>query len=203
MPITAQDVQKLRAQTGVGIMDAKRALTEASGDTDAAIALLKKQGALKAAKKADREAGEGKIFSYVHGNAQIGVLLELNSETDFVARSEQFGELGMDLCLHIAAMNPTYISRDQIPASLIEAEQAAARESVVGKPVEIIEKIVAGKIDKFASEVVLLEQPFVKDDSRTITDLLNEATQVLGEHIKISQFARFDIASSSTSCGLS
>ncbi len=202
MAITAQDVQQLREQTGVGIMDAKQALTEANGDVEQAIALLKKHGAIKAAKKADREAGEGKIFSYVHGNGQIGVLLELNSETDFVARSNKFGQLGLELCLHIAAMNPTYISRDQIPGSLIEAEQDAAREQVAGKPVEIIEKIIAGKIDKFASEVVLLEQAFVKDDSQTIQDLIHTATQVLGEHIKISRFARFDIAGGSTTCSL-
>jgi len=202
MTVTAQDVQKLREQTGVGIMDAKRALTEANGDAEQAIVLLKKQGALKAAKKADREVGEGKIFSYVHGNAQIGVLLTLNSETDFVARSDKFAELGNDLCLHIAAMNPAYLQREDIPSSIIEGEQEVAREQAKGKPVEILDKIVAGKIDKFASEVVLLEQPFVKDDSRTITDLLNEATQVLGEHIQISRFARFDIAGSSTACGL-
>lgn len=202
MTITAKDVQALREQTGVGMMDAKRALTEANGDAEQAIALLKKQGALKAAKKADREAGEGKIFSYVHGNAQIGVLLTLNSETDFVARSDKFDELGRDLCLHIAAMNPAYLSREDIPASIIEGEQEIAREQAVGKPVEILEKIVAGKVDKFASEVVLLEQPFVKDDTRTVQDLLHEATQVLGEHIKISRFARFDIAGSSTVCGL-
>lgn len=202
MAITAQDVMKLREQTGVGMMDAKNALTEANGNMDTAVELLKKQGAIKAAKKADREAGEGKIFSYVHGNAQIGVLLELNSETDFVARSDKFGELGMDLCLHIAAMNPAYLSRNQIPTSVIEGEQEIAREQAQGKPVEILEKIVAGKIDKFASEVVLLEQAFVKDDSRNVQDLVHEATQVLGEHIKISRFARFDIAGGSTGCGL-
>lgn len=200
--ISATDVQKLREQTGVGMMDAKRALTEANGDADQAVAILKQQGALKAATKADRAAGEGKIFSYVHGNAQLGVLLELKSETDFVARSDQFARLGNDLCLHIAAMNPAYLSRDQIPASVIEGEQEMAREQAAGKPVEIVEKIVAGKIDKFASEVVLLDQPFVKDDTRTIQDLINEATQVLGEHIKVSRFARFDIAGSSTVCGL-
>jgi len=200
--ITAKDVQNLRERTGVGIMDAKRALIEANGDAEQAIELLKKQGAMKAAKKAGREAAEGKVFSYIHGNSQVGVLLQLNSETDFVARSDKFSELGMDLCLHVAAMNPTYISRDQIPASLLEGEQAAAREQVQGKPVEIIEKIVAGKIDKFASEIVLLEQLFVKDDTKTIQDLLHEATQVLGEHIKITSFARFEVSGSPTVCGL-
>lgn len=202
MAITAQEVQKLREQTGVGIMDAKKALTEANGDMDAAIELLRKQGALKAAKKADREAGEGKIFSYVHGNAQLGVLIELNSETDFVARSDKFAELGQELCLHIAAMNPAYIQREDIPSGVLEAEREVAHEQVKNKPVEIIEKIVQGKIDKFASEVVLLEQPFVKDDSRTVQELLNEATQVLGENIQIRRFARFQISGGSTVCGL-
>lgn len=202
MAVTAQDVQKLRELTGVGIMDAKKALTEADGDAEKAMELLRKQGAIKAAKKADREAAEGKIFSYVHGNAQIGVLLTLNSETDFVARSDKFAELGMDLCLHIAAMNPAYLNREDIPASVVEGEQEIAREQAKGKPVEIMEKIVAGKVDKFASEVVLLEQPFVKDDTRTVQDLVNEATQVLGEHIKIGRFARFEVSGSSTVCGL-
>lgn len=200
--ITAKDVQNLRERTGVGIMDAKRALVESNGDADQAIELLKKQGALKAAKKADREAAEGKVFSYVHGNAQVGVLLQLNSETDFVARSDKFAELGLDICLHIAAMNPTYISREQIPASILEAERAAAAEQVKDKPVEIIEKIVNGKIDKFASEVTLLDQPFVKDDSKTIQDLLIEGTQVLGENIKIASFARFEVSGSTTVCSL-
>lgn len=202
MAITAQEVQRLREQTGVGIMDAKRALADAAGDLTAAVELLRKQGALKAATKADREAGEGKIFSYVHGNAQIGVLLELNSETDFVARSDKFAELGQDLCLHIAAMNPAYLKRDDIPAAVLEGEAEIAREQAKGKPMEIIEKIVAGKIDKFASEVVLLEQLFVKDDSRTITDLVHEATQVLGENIQIHRFVRFQISGGSTVCGL-
>ncbi len=202
MAITAQDVKQLRDQTGVGMMDAKKALAEADGDIEKAIELLKKQGAIKAAKKADREAGEGKVFSYIHGNAQIGVLLTLNSETDFVARSDKFAELGNDLCLHVAAMNPAYLNREDIPESVLEGERDLARDHAKGKPVEIMEKIVDGKIDKFASEVVLLEQAFVKDDTRTITDLLNEATQVLGEHIKISRFARFEVAGSSTVCGL-
>ena len=200
--ITAQDVQKLREQTGVGIMDAKRALTEANGDFEQATELLRRQGALKAAKKADRQAGEGKVFSYIHGNAQLGVLLVLNSETDFVARSDKFAELGNDICLHIAAMNPTYLDRDSIPAELIEKETEIAREQAAGKPAEIVEKIVEGKIEKFAGEITLLGQPFVKDDSKTVLELINEATLVLGENIKIGHFARFEVSGNSTICGL-
>ena len=200
--ITAQDVQKLRERTGVGIMDAKKALTEADGDAEKAIELLKKQGALKAAKKADRVAGEGKVFSYVHSNAQLGVLLVLNSETDFVARSDKFAELGNDLCLHIAAMNPQFIDKDSIPAETLEKEREAAREQAAGKPADIVEKIVEGKVEKLAAEMTLLGQPFVKDDSKTIRDLLNEATQVLGENIQVSRFARFDVSGNPTICGL-
>ena len=195
MAITAADVKKLREMTGVGMMDAKRALDEAGGDFDAAVDALRKAGAAKAAKKADRAANEGVVFSYVHGNAQIGVLLELNSETDFVARNDQFQALGSDIALHIAAMNPLYIKREDVPSDVVEKEREIIAEQLKseGKPAEMIEKITDGKLDKYYQEVVLLEQAFVKDDAKTVGDLLQAAIQTIGENIQIARFARFAI----------
>lgn len=195
MAITAADVKKLRDLTGVGMMDAKKALTEAQGNVDAAVDALRKAGAAKAAKKADRAANEGIVVSYVHGNGQVGVLLELNSETDFVARNEDFKALGNDLVLHIAAMNPQYLNRESVPADVVAKEREIIAEQLKneGKPAEMIEKITEGKLDKFYGEVVLLEQPFVKDDSMTVGDLIQAAIQKIGENIQVARFARFAI----------
>lgn len=195
MPITAADVKKLREMTGVGMMDAKKALDEANGDFDAAVEVLRKAGAAKAAKKADRAANEGIVVSYVHGNGQIGVLLELNSETDFVARNDDFKALGNDLALHIAAMNPLYLNREAVPADVVakEREVIGAQLAAEGKPEAMIEQITNGKMDKFYAECVLLEQSFVKDDSMTVGELLQGVIQKIGENIQIARFVRFAI----------
>lgn len=193
--ITATDVAKLRQMTGVGIMDAKRALEESAGDVDKAVDALRKAGAAKAAKKADREANEGLIVSYVHGNGQVGVLVELNSETDFVARNDDFAALGLDLALHIAAMNPQYLRREDVPTELLMKERSIIVEQLRNekKPAEMIDKIAEGKLEKFYSELVLLEQPFVKDDKKTVGQLITEAIQTIGENIQIARYARFAI----------
>lgn len=195
MAITAADVKKLRDMTGVGMMDAKRALDESGGDIDKAVDALRKAGASKAAKKADRSAGEGIIVSYIHPGGQVGVLVELNSETDFVARNDDFKTLANDIALHIAAMNPQYLKRDDVPADVIAKEKEIIAEQLKaeGKPAAMIEKITEGKLDKFYSEVVLLDQAFVKDDSQTVGELITKAIQTIGENIQVARYARFAI----------
>lgn len=195
MGISAADVKKLRDATGVGMMDAKQALQDADGNFDGAVEALRKKGTAKAAKKADRAANEGVITSYIHPGGQIGVLVELNSETDFVARNEQFQLLAKDLGLHIAAAHPQYLRRDDIPADVVAKEREIFVEQLKteGKPAEKIEQIVEGKLNKWYGEVVLLDQPFVKDDSKTVSELLTEAIQAIGENIQIARFARFSI----------
>lgn len=195
MVITAADVKKLRDATGVGMMDAKKALTQAGGNFEAAVEALRKAGAAKAAKKADRAAAEGVIIAYVHGNSQVGVLVELNSETDFVARNEDFKALGNDIALHIAAMNPQYLSVDEIPTDVLAKEKEIISEQLKneGKPADRIEQIIEGKLKKFYSEVVLLEQAFVKDDKMTVGELIQAAVQKIGENIRVARFVRFAI----------
>ncbi len=205
MSITAADVAKLRQMTGVGMMDAKRALDESGGDMEKAIAALRKSGAAKAATKADRSASEGIIVSYIHPGGQVGVLVELNAETDFVARNADFKTLATDIALHVAAASPQYLRREDVPASIIAKERDIIAESnsakaSLDKP-DLLEKIIAGKLEKFYSEVVLLDQPFVKDDSKTVGQLVTEAIQSIGENIKIARFARFAIKGS-PSCSL-
>lgn len=194
--ITAADVKKLRDATGVGLMDAKKALEESSGDFDRAIELLRKAGAMKAAKKADRVVSEGYVTSYIHGDGRIGVLLELNCETDFVARNAAFQELAHDLALHIAALNPLYIDPTDVPAELIEKEKALYIEQLQeeGKPAERIDAIVEGKLNKYLAEITMVKQPFVKDDSVTVEEKLQSAIQTIGENIQIARFARFAIS---------
>lgn len=195
MAFTAADVKKLRDATGVGMMDAKRALEGANGNFDAAVEALRKAGAAKAAKKADRAAAEGIVVSYVHGNSQVGVLLELNSETDFVARNDDFKALANDIALHIAAMNPQYLSVEDVPADVVAKEREIIAEQLKneGKPADRIEQILEGKLKKFYSEVVLLEQPFVKDDALTVSALIQAAIQKIGENIRVARFVRFAI----------
>lgn len=195
MNITARDVANLRQATGVGMMDAKRALHAAKGDVQIAITALRKAGATQAATKADRTANEGIIVSYVHAGNQVGVLLELNAETDFVVRTDDFKILGHDLALHIAAMNPQYLRREDVPKDVLDKEREiiAGQLKTEGKPTEMIAKITEGKLDKFYSEAVLLDQPFVKDDTKTVGERVTEAIQSIGENIQVARFTRYAI----------
>ncbi len=195
MAITAKDIADLRARTGSGMMDCKKALEEANGDAEKAIEVLRKKGMAKAAKKADREAKEGVIESYVHSNGKIGVLVEVLSETDFVAKNDEFKEFAHDVALHIAAMNPRYLKPEDVNPDEVAKEKAIYLEEVKasGKPAEIAEKIVEGKIRKFTEEGALLRQPFVKDPSKTIEELLNEKIAKIGEKLEIKRFVRFEI----------
>jgi elongation factor Ts len=193
--ISSKDVAELRRRTGAGMMDCKKALEEASGDMDKAAELLRKKGIAKAEKRAGREAAQGLVLSYIHHNHQVGVLLELNCETDFVARTEGFRELGREIALHIASADPLAVSPEQIPADLIERERRIAEEQVTneGKPEAVRGKIVDGKIKKFVAERALLEQPYVKDETKTIGQLVKEASGKIGEAITVRRFARFKI----------
>jgi elongation factor Ts len=195
MAITASDIAKLRAQTGAGILDCKKALEESNGNFEAAVDWLRKKGAAKAAKRADKVAAEGKIFTYIHGAGKIGVMLELNSETDFVAGNEKFIELGQSIALHIAASNPKYLTREEVSAEDLARESAVYRDQLIaeGKPADMIEKILVGKMGKYYSEVCLLEQSFIKDEEKTIEQLLTAATGEIGEKINLRRFARFEV----------
>ncbi|MEI7690444.1 MAG: translation elongation factor Ts [bacterium] len=194
MGISLKDVTKLREMTGVGMMDCKNALEEAKGDFEKAVELLRKKGAATAAKRADREANQGLIVSYIH-NERIGALLELNSETDFVARNESFRELAQEIAMHIAAASPLYITREEVANEVIEKEKEieTARLDGENKPKEILKKILEGKLDKYFSTVCLLEQPYVKNPDITIQDLLNEKTAAIGEKISVRRFSRFEL----------
>ena len=174
-------------------MDCKRALEEANGDMEKAIEILKKKGMAKAEKKATRVAKEGLIGSYVHMGGKIGVLVEVNCETDFVARTDEFKQLVKDIAMQIAAMRPLYVSPEEIPEEVLEREKAIYREQAAGKPQHVVERIVEGKLKKFYEEVCLLEQPFIRDDSKKIKDLIKEAIAKLGENIKVSRFVRFEV----------
>jgi len=195
MAITAQDIAQLRAKTGAGMLDCKQALEESGGDTEKAIDWLRKKGAAKAAKRSDKVAAEGKVFTYIHGGGKIGVLLELNSETDFVAKNDRFLQLGQDIALHIAAMSPRYLTRDEVSSAEIERESDVYREQLKaeGKPDDMIAKIIEGKMGRYYAEVCLMEQGFIKDESKTITQLLTEATGEIGEKITLRRFARFEV----------
>ena len=186
---------KLRAMTGVGMMEAKGALTESEGDFDKAVEILRKKGAAKAAKKADRETREGRTHCYMHSNGKIGVIVEVLCETDFVARNEAFVELCNDIALHIAAMSPLYTNRADVPEEVVAKEKDILKEQLLaeGKPEEMLEKIMEGKINKYYEEVVLLEQRFVKDDDMTIEGLVQAKITSLGENIQIGRFARIAI----------
>ncbi|MBM5789942.1 translation elongation factor Ts [Candidatus Parcubacteria bacterium] len=195
MPITASQVAQLRAQTGAGMMDAKSALEETGGDLEKAIELLRKKGVAKAAKKADRETKEGRVHAYIHSNGKLGALVEVLCETDFVARNEAFVELCNDLALHVSASDPLYLTREQVPVEVVEKEREIAREQMAGegKPAEVLEKIIEGKLAKWYGEVVLMEQPFIKDEDKTIEEFVKEKIASLGENIQVRRFARFHI----------
>lgn len=195
MAITAAQVKELRDITGAGMMDCKKALSETDGDIEKAIEYLRKKGLQKVEKKAGRQTSEGIIQSYIHPGSRLGVLVEINCETDFVARTEEFQNFAKDIAMHIAASKPLAIEREQISQELIDKEleiyRAQMREQ--GKPEQIIEKIVTGKIDKYYQEVCLMEQNFVKDPDKTVKELLNEKISKLGENMSIRRFVRYQL----------
>lgn len=193
--ISVDKVKELREMSGVGMMECKRALDEAGGDMEKAIEILRKTGAAKAVKKSQRSTDQGMVESYIHAGAKVGVLLKLLCETDFVAKNEVFKQLAHDLALHVAGMKPLYVSFEDIPGDVKESEKRIYREQFAssGKPSEIIEKIIEGKIQTFASEIVLLEQPFVKDQDKKVKDVINEHVAKLGENIRVGGFARYEI----------
>ena len=195
MSFTANDVMTLRQRTGAGMMDCKKALQETNGDMEKAVDYLREKGIAKAAKKAGRIAAEGIVDSYIHMGGKVGVLLEVNCETDFVARGDQFKELVHDIALQIAAANPSYVTVDEVPADVIEKEKEILRAQAIeeGKPEKIIEKMVEGRIKTFYDENCLVCQKFVKDPSKTIEQLVVEATATIGEKIAIRRFARFEM----------
>jgi len=193
MQISASMVKELREKTGVGMMQCKKALAEADGDVPAAEKLLRKAGVAAAAKKASRATGEGQVSSYIHTGGKIGVLVEVNCETDFAARSDDFQDLMRGLAMHVAAAGPRYLEREEVSATLLDEEREIARALAVksGKPEQIVEKIVEGKIEKFYAENVLLEQSYVKDPDKTVGQLITDAVSRIGENIRIRRFARF------------
>ncbi|MCB0308623.1 MAG: translation elongation factor Ts [Bdellovibrionales bacterium] len=195
MDVSMENVRQLREKTGAGIMDCKKALLESSGDVEKASEWLRKKGLATALKKASRATKEGCIHSYIHAGGKIGVLVEVNCETDFVARTDEFQGFIRDVAMHIAATNPQFVSRDQVSTDVIEKEKevfsAQAKES--GKPLNVIEKIVEGKMDRFLSEICLIEQPFVKDPDKAIKDIITALVAKLGENITIARFARFQL----------
>ncbi len=195
MNFTAQDVAKLRAQTGVGMMECKKALTDADGDFEKAIVLLRERGLKAVDKKQGRIASEGLVWSYIHMGGRIGVLVEVNCETDFVAKSEDFQTLVKDIAMHIAAANPKYVSEAEVDPAELEQEKEILRKQALneGKPANIIEKMIEGRIKKFYEDVCLLNQHFVKDQDKTVKDLLTEATLKIGEKISIRRFTRYEL----------
>lgn len=195
MGVNTELIQQIREATGAGILDAKKALEEASDDFDKAVEILRKKGQQVAAKKQDRQASEGLVEAYIHGDGRVGVLVKLNCETDFVARTDKFKELAHNIALHIAAYNPTYLNREQVPAEVIEKEKDVYKVQLEkeGKPAEVIEKIMTGKIDKYYSEVCLLEQEFVMDDKKKVQDIVTEKIAELGENIQVADFARISL----------
>ncbi|MEJ2290817.1 MAG: translation elongation factor Ts [Deinococcales bacterium] len=195
MAVSTEAIKKLRSMTGAGMMDVKKALDETEGDLDKAASLLRERGIAKAAKKADRVASEGYIGNYVHHNGKIGVMVELNCETDFVARNEQFQELARNLAMHVAMANPRYVSRDEVPEDAVKAERAELEKQAAseGKPANVVEKIVEGRLGKFYAEICLLEQPYIKDDKKTVDTLIKESIATIGENIQVGRFARIAI----------
>ena len=198
--VTAAMVKELRERTGAGMMDCKRALVETGADVEAAIDALRKKGLASAAKKAGRATSDGLVVSYIHAGGKIGVLLEINCETDFVARTDDFQQLAHDLSLHIAASQPRFIGRDEVTADVLEREKAIHREQAIesGKPEHIVDRIVEGRMSKFFGENCLLEQPFVKDGDLKVEDVLKQAIAKLGENMRICRFARFQLGADST-----
>jgi len=195
MAVDSDKLKQLREMTSAGMLDCKKALEECNGDIEAASESLRKKGIIKAVKKMDREATQGSIFSYIHHNGKLGVLLQLNCETDFVAKNEVFQALGKDISMHIAAANPLYIRPEDVPAEDVEKEKEIQKEALIkeGKPANVIDKIMEGKIKKFTSESALVTQSFVKDPDKSIDDLIKESISKLGENISVGKFIRYSI----------
>jgi len=194
MDVTAERVRKLRDATGAGIMDCKRALAETRGEFEKAIVWLRERGIAKAAKRADRDAREGAVASYIHMGGKVGVLVEVNCETDFVARNARFQELCKDICLQVCSAAPKWIRREDVPAELVEAERHIYKRQAaeLGKPAPMCEKIAEGRLNKWFQEVCLLEQPFIKDSARTMEEVIKEFSGTVGEKIEVRRFSRFE-----------
>ena len=192
---TTEDIVKLRKRTNCGMMDCKKALEACNGDIDKATEWLREKGMAKAAKKADRIAAEGLVSSYIHMGGKIGVLLEVNCETDFASKSEKFVQLCKDIAMHIAAVNPTYVRREEVAAEAVEHEKEVLKAQALneGKPANIVERMIEGRLKKFYEEVCLMEQPFVKNPDQTITDLINDAVLTIGEKITVRRFVRYEM----------
>jgi elongation factor Ts len=199
MEISAEKVKELRQRTGIGVMDCKEALAECEGDIEKAIAALRKKGAARAQAKMDREASQGLVHAYIHAEGRIGVLVEVNCESDFVARNDEFKELAKNIAMQIAAANPRYVSSADIPAAELEQEKDIIRAQLqdTKKPPQIIDKIVEGKLKKYYQEVCLLDQPFIRDDKQTVQQVITAAIAKFGENIKVRRFARFELGQSS------
>jgi elongation factor Ts len=195
MEITAQMVKELRERTGAGMMDCKNALNETKGNMETAVDTLRKKGLAAAAKKAGRVTAEGAVGSYIHGGGKLGVLVEVNCETDFVARNQAFQELVRDIAMHIAAAEPRFVRREEVTAEVLDRERAIFQEQALasGKPANVVEKIVTGKMEKYYSEFVLLEQPFVKNPDQTVGQLIAEKVGKIGENIQVRRFVRFKL----------
>lgn len=198
MTISAGLVKELRERTGIGMMECKKALQESNGDIEKAITILRKKGYARAKDKMDRQAKEGVIGSYIHMNGRLGVLVEVNCESDFVARNEEFQELVKNIAMHIAAANPTYVSAEDVPQDVLEEEKEIIREQYKdsGKPPDIVEKIVQGKLSKFYQEACLLDQPYIREDKMTVKELVLSFIAKSGENVVISRFARFELGES-------
>jgi len=195
MNITSQMVKDLRDKTGAGMMDCKKALSQNDGDMEKAVDFLRQKGLAVAAKRAGRATSEGVIESYIHAGGKLGVMVELNCETDFVAKTDDFREFARDVAMHVAAANPVSLSRDDVPAEIVERERQIYVQQALdsGKPENIVEKMVAGKVDRFLSEICLLEQQFVKNPEKNIQDMLNELIGKMGENVSIRRFVRFQV----------
>ena len=196
MEINAAMVKKLRDQTGAGMMECKAALTEANGDIEAANTILRKRGLAQATKRAGRSTNEGLIGNYIHMGGRIGVLVEVNCESDFVARTEDFQALAREIAMHIAAANPQYVKREDVPSDMVEREKAIYRDQVKDKPAQVVEKIVEGKLNSFYEQICLLEQPSIRDPKMTIGQLIQASIAKMGENISIARFVRFKLGES-------
>jgi elongation factor Ts len=193
--ITADMVKELRAATGAGVLDCKKALAEADGDFEVAVEVLRKQGLSTAAKKSSRTTNEGLVGSYVHFSGKVAGLVEVNCESDFVARTEQFQELAKDLAMQVVASKPEFVSREDVPEDMLEHERTIYREQLAdsGKPADIVERIIEGKINNWYSEICLLEQPFLKDSGQTVQQVIVDTIAALGENIRVGQFKRVEV----------
>jgi len=199
MAITAAEIKELREATGVGFLDCRKALEEANGDFDKAVDFLRERGLAKAAKRADRDASEGVLDLYDHGNGRVGVIVEVNCETDFVARSESFRTFAHDISLQIAAASPQWVREDDVPQDVLDHEAEIARNRALeeGKPEKILDRIVEGRLRKFKEEVVLMMQPFIKDEEKTIEQYLHETIASIGENIVVRRFVRWEVGEES------